>query len=276
MLGYNGSIPGPTLRVRQGSEVIVNVTNDGDLDTTVHWHGVRLENKYDGVPHGTQLPIPVGGTFAYRIPFTDPGLYWYHRHIREDYTLEMGLYGNILVEPAEPGYWPPAHRDVILTLDDVLLEDGRIAPFSTTETTYAGRKPGEVERGLAGGVGAADHVHLLAGQRRGLRPRRAVEGRAAAAAASALSLRPTRPPAGWRPVPRRFAGPSSRHQRPGPDWPGTPHTCPGLWMAHCHIAEHRCGVTPLGRGHAVVGAEPFDEVAGVGVTDTVAALPAAP
>ena len=49
MLGYNGSIPGPTLRVRQGTEVVVNVTNDGDLDTTVHWHGLRLENKYDGV-----------------------------------------------------------------------------------------------------------------------------------------------------------------------------------------------------------------------------------
>ena len=69
MLGYNGSIPGPTLRVRQGSEVIVNVTNDGDLDTTVHWHGLRLDNKYDGVPHETQLPIPVGGSFTYRIRF---------------------------------------------------------------------------------------------------------------------------------------------------------------------------------------------------------------
>jgi FtsP/CotA-like multicopper oxidase with cupredoxin domain len=137
MLGYNGSIPGPTLHVRQGSEVVVNVANDGDLDTTVHWHGLRLENKYDGVPHETQLPIPVGGSFTYRIRFPDPGLYWYHPHIREDYTQEMGLYGNILVEPAEPDYWPPAHRDVVLTLDDVLLEDGKIASFSTSETSYA-------------------------------------------------------------------------------------------------------------------------------------------
>lgn len=117
--------------------MIVNVTNDGDLDTTVHWHGLRLENKYDGVPHETQLPIPVGGSFSYRIRFPDPGLYWYHPHIREDYTQEMGLYGNILVQPAEPDYWPPADRDVVLTLDDVLLEDGRIAPFSVSETSYA-------------------------------------------------------------------------------------------------------------------------------------------
>ncbi len=137
MLGYNGSIPGPTLKVPQGSEVIVHVENQGDLDTTVHWHGLRLENKYDGVPHETQAPIPVGGEFTYRIQFPDAGLYWYHPHIREDYTQELGLYGNILVIPSEPDYWPPVNREVVLTLDDLLLEDGKIAPFSPTETSYA-------------------------------------------------------------------------------------------------------------------------------------------
>ena len=137
MLGYNGSIPGPTLKVQQGSEIIVHVTNQGDLDTTVHWHGLRLENKYDGVPHETQAPIPVGGEFIYRIQFPDAGLYWYHPHIREDYTQELGLYGNILVVPTDPDYWPPVDRELILTLDDLLLEDGKVAPFSPTETTYA-------------------------------------------------------------------------------------------------------------------------------------------
>jgi FtsP/CotA-like multicopper oxidase with cupredoxin domain len=137
MLGYNGSIPGPTLKVRQGSEIIVHVTNHGDLDTTVHWHGLRLENKYDGVPHETQAPIPVGGEFTYRIQFPDAGLYWYHPHIREDYTQELGLYGNILVLPTDPDYWLPADRDLVLTVDDLLVEEGRIAPFSPTETSYA-------------------------------------------------------------------------------------------------------------------------------------------
>jgi FtsP/CotA-like multicopper oxidase with cupredoxin domain len=137
MLGYNGSIPGPTLKVGQGSEIIVHVTNNGDLDTTVHWHGLRLENKYDGVPHETQAPIPVGGEFTYRIQFPDAGLYWYHPHIREDYTQELGLYGNILVVPSDPDYWPPADREFILTVDDLLVEEGRIAPFSPTETSYA-------------------------------------------------------------------------------------------------------------------------------------------
>jgi FtsP/CotA-like multicopper oxidase with cupredoxin domain len=137
MLGYNGSIPGPSLKVAQGTEIVVHVENHGDLDTTVHWHGLRLENRYDGVPHETQAPIRVAGEFTYRIQFPDPGLYWYHPHIREDYTQELGLYGNILVVPADPDYWPPVDRDLILTLDDILIEDGKIASFSTTETSYA-------------------------------------------------------------------------------------------------------------------------------------------
>jgi FtsP/CotA-like multicopper oxidase with cupredoxin domain len=136
MLAYNGSVPGPTLQVREGSEVTVDVTNRGDLDATVHWHGLRLDNRYDGT-HETQAPMPVGGTFSYRLTFPDPGLYWYHPHIRQDYGQELGLYGNILVEPADPDYWPPVHRQLLLTLDDVLLEDGQIAAFSRSETTFA-------------------------------------------------------------------------------------------------------------------------------------------
>jgi FtsP/CotA-like multicopper oxidase with cupredoxin domain len=135
MLAYNGSIPGPTLKVRQGSEVIVNVANDGDLEATVHWHGVRVDNRYDGT-HQTQAPIEVGGNFTYRVQFPDPGVYWYHPHIREDYGQEMGLYGNILVVPTDHDYWAPVDRELLLTLDDLLLEDGQIAPFSRSETNY--------------------------------------------------------------------------------------------------------------------------------------------
>jgi FtsP/CotA-like multicopper oxidase with cupredoxin domain len=136
MLAYNGSIPGPTIKVNEGSEVMVNVENQGDMEATVHWHGLRLENRYDGT-HETQAPILVGERFSARVTFPDPGVYWYHPHIREDYGQEMGLYGNVLVEPADPDYWPAAHREVPLTLDDILLEGGKVAPFSRSETTYA-------------------------------------------------------------------------------------------------------------------------------------------
>ena len=136
MLGYNGSIPGPTLHVDQGSEITVRVTNDGDVEATVHWHGLRLENRFDGVPHETQSPIPIGGTFTYKVQFPDAGFYWYHPHIREDFGLEMGLYGTIIVEPSDPSYWPPVDRQVSITLDDLLVEDGQIAPFHRSGPNY--------------------------------------------------------------------------------------------------------------------------------------------
>ena len=136
MLAYNGSIPGPTLRVREGTEVVVDIENRGDTEATVHWHGLRVANRYDGT-HQTQQPMAIGERFTAHITFPDPGLYWYHPHIREDYGQEMGLYGNVLVDPADPDYWPPAHREILLTLDDVLLEDGKVAPFSRAETNYS-------------------------------------------------------------------------------------------------------------------------------------------
>jgi FtsP/CotA-like multicopper oxidase with cupredoxin domain len=134
MLAYNGSVPGPTLALPEGGTATVHVTNSGDLEATVHWHGLRLENRYDGT-HETQAPIPVGESFRYEIQAPDPGVYWYHPHIREDYGQELGLYGNILVRPSDPGYWPPTNRELLLTLDDILIEDGRIAPFGE-ETTH--------------------------------------------------------------------------------------------------------------------------------------------
>jgi FtsP/CotA-like multicopper oxidase with cupredoxin domain len=136
MLAYNGSVPGPTLRVPQGGEVVVNVENRGDLEATVHWHGLRLDNRYDGT-HETQRAMEVGDQFQYRLEFPDPGVYWYHPHVRQDYGQELGLYGNILVVPSDPDYWAPVHRELLLTLDDILIEDGQVAAFSRAETTYS-------------------------------------------------------------------------------------------------------------------------------------------
>jgi FtsP/CotA-like multicopper oxidase with cupredoxin domain len=136
MLAYNGSVPGPTLKVPQGAEVVVDVENWGDLEATVHWHGLRLDNRYDGT-HETQRAMEVGDRFQYRLEFPDPGVYWYHPHVRQDYGQELGLYGNILVVPSDPDYWAPVHRELLLTLDDILIEDGQVAAFSRAETTYS-------------------------------------------------------------------------------------------------------------------------------------------
>ena len=137
MLAYNGSVPGPTLKVQQGAEVAITVTNETDLPTTVHWHGIRLDNHFDGAPHATQQPIPVGDSFTYRVRFPDAGTYWYHPHLREDYAQEQGLYGNIIVTPNDPTYWGPVNREETVALDDILLEDGQIAAFSQSGPTYS-------------------------------------------------------------------------------------------------------------------------------------------
>jgi len=136
MLAYNGAIPGPTLRVKQGSEVFVTVVNETPIEATVHWHGLRLENRFDGVPDDTQKPIQPGGRYTHRLTFPDPGLFWYHPHVREDYTQEMGLYGNVIVAPNDPDYWPQADREIVLTLDDILIEDGDIAAFDLDGANY--------------------------------------------------------------------------------------------------------------------------------------------
>ena len=108
MFAYNGSMPGPTLRVQQGSEIIVNFTNESELETTIHWHGLRLTTALTAYLNTSITEcnhLPMGGSFKYHLRFPDPGVYWYHPHIREDYTQELGLYGNIIVNPKDPHYW---------------------------------------------------------------------------------------------------------------------------------------------------------------------------
>src|SRR3989344_4647750 len=141
MLAYNGMIPGPLIKVKQGAEVTLNFTNNTDVDTTIHSHGVRIENKFDGVPDVTQKKVKPGESFTYKVKFPDEGMYWYHPHIREDYAQELGLYGNYLVTPSDPNYWSPVNREVALFVDDILIENGKIATFSkaSADRTLMGR-----------------------------------------------------------------------------------------------------------------------------------------
>jgi FtsP/CotA-like multicopper oxidase with cupredoxin domain len=105
MLAYNGSIPGPTLKVREGSEVIVDIENRGDVEDTVHWHGLRLDNRYDGT-HQTQAPIGFGERFSARVTFPDPGVYWYHPHMREDSARRWGSTATFLWSRPTPTTGP--------------------------------------------------------------------------------------------------------------------------------------------------------------------------
>lgn len=79
---YNGQVPGPEIRALQGERLRVTVENRLDQETTVHWHGIRIANAMDGVPHLTQDPIAPGRTFVYEFDLPDAGTYWYHPHHR--------------------------------------------------------------------------------------------------------------------------------------------------------------------------------------------------
>lgn len=129
MLAYNGSIPGPLIKVKKGAEITLNFKNNADVETTLHSHGVRVENKFDGVVDITQKEIGIGESFTYKIKFPDEGIFWYHPHVRDEYAQELGLYGNYLVEPENSEYWSPVNQEVVLNIDDVLMDEQGIVPF---------------------------------------------------------------------------------------------------------------------------------------------------
>ncbi len=137
MFAYNGQIPGPLLRVRQGATVIVRFHNAIDQPGAVHWHGVRLENASDGAVGVTQDAVPAGGSFTYRVRFRDEGIYWYHPHVREDIQQDLGLTGNMLVTPARPGAFGLTHREEVLLLDDLLIGEEGLLPYGREEATHA-------------------------------------------------------------------------------------------------------------------------------------------
>jgi len=112
---YNDNVPGPVLRIRQGGRLRVKVRNELDEETTVHWHGLRVPNGMDGVPHLNQTPIAPGGTFVYEFQVPDAGTYWYHPHQHSFEQVGRGLYGALIVEEREP---VRVDRDVTWVLDD--------------------------------------------------------------------------------------------------------------------------------------------------------------
>jgi len=162
---FNGSVPGPVLRFRQGETARIAVTNRLTQDTTVHWHGIRLPNAMDGVPHLTQPPIVPQGRFLYEFGLPDAGTFWYHPHARSTEQVERGLAGAFIVEEREP---PAVDRDILWVLDDWRL---------TPEAAIAGDFGNMMDASHAGRLGNAvtlngrvpDRVAVQAGERLRLR-----------------------------------------------------------------------------------------------------------
>jgi FtsP/CotA-like multicopper oxidase with cupredoxin domain len=137
MYGFNGQYPGPLIQAPQGATIVVRLTNATELPTSVHWHGVRLDNRFDGVPGVTQDPVEPGGTFDYEIFFRDAGVYWYHPHHREDIAQDLGLYGNMMVTSPDPEYFNPVNAEEVVLLDDILIDEAGIIPYGKDRATHA-------------------------------------------------------------------------------------------------------------------------------------------
>lgn len=123
MYAYNGQYPGPRLMVHQGDSIIVDFVNMLDQPSSIHWHGIRLDNRYDGVDS-----VPSGAHFLYHLRFPDAGVYWYHPHVREDIEQNLGLFGNIVVGP---------NHDQFAILDDLLVNDNGLVPYGRDAATHA-------------------------------------------------------------------------------------------------------------------------------------------
>ena len=123
---YEGTVPGPEIRVSQGDRVRIVVSNQFAEETTVHWHGIRVPNGMDGVPGLTQPPIRRGESFVYEFTPPDAGTFWYHPHADTLQHLGRGLAGGLIVEEREP---IAVDRDLLWFIEDWRLDDGgHIAP----------------------------------------------------------------------------------------------------------------------------------------------------
>jgi FtsP/CotA-like multicopper oxidase with cupredoxin domain len=142
-LTYNGQVPGPEIRAREGERLRIVLKNALGEPTTIHWHGVDVPNAMDGVPDLTQKPVPPGGTFVYEFEARPAGTRWYHTHFQEHRQMDLGLVAPLIIEPLRKDA-VPYDRETTLVLDD--WATGAAPPLPLTREGTAGG------RGSMGGM----------------------------------------------------------------------------------------------------------------------------
>lgn len=212
---YNGMVPGPLIRVREGDRVRINVTNQLDESTVIHFHGLELPNAQDGVPFVTQPPIKPGDRFTYEftVPLGNHGSHMYHSHHNSTKQVSLGLLGAFVVDPRDPSAEPHADQDHVLILNDGLngyTLNGK--GFPATEPIVA--RLGETVRIRFMNEGMMFHPMHLHGMHMTVI---AKDGWAV--------------PAPWRC--------DTLNIGPGERWDVLVRcTNPGTWAFHCHILAH--------------------------------------
>ena len=137
ILSYNGTVPGPLLEAKVGDKLVVHFKNSLSMETTLHWHGVRVPNAMDGTM-AVQKAVGPGQSFEYTFTLPDAGLFWFHPHMMEEVQIQQGLFGVIRVRgPSEP----KVDDERIVVLDDVLLDKAGAFPATIdSDTEMVGRE----------------------------------------------------------------------------------------------------------------------------------------
>ncbi|MBI1281337.1 MAG: multicopper oxidase domain-containing protein [Anaerolineaceae bacterium] len=135
---YNGTVPGPMIRVTEGDRVRINFTNNLPEPTTIHWHGINVPNAMDGVPGVTQEAIQPGATFTYEFTAGPVGTFMYHSHYDSDVQVGLGLYAPFIIDPKQPTA-PAPDVDATLMLSEWRVINGQTfpaMPMSGAEPNY--------------------------------------------------------------------------------------------------------------------------------------------
>jgi len=149
----NGSIPGPVLHFKEGDTARIHVHNNMDVETSIHWHGILVPPRMDGVPYISFPPIAPGNTFTYEFPVRQSGTYWYHSHTSlQD---QSGVYGAIVIEPVQKRVH--ADRDYVVVLSDWTDED----PHSVLRTLKRGSEWYLIEKGSGQSIFGAARLGMI-------------------------------------------------------------------------------------------------------------------
>ena len=132
---FNRQVPGPRLHVTEGDTVRINVTSDLAEPTSVHWHGLILPNEMDGAADVTQEPIEPGESYTYEFTAGQPGTFFYHSHHAPDRQQGLGMYGALIIDPADPSADAAYDYDheAVVQLQEWLERDGYTYPAMTME-----------------------------------------------------------------------------------------------------------------------------------------------
>lgn len=215
-MAFNGMVPGPTIRCTEGETIRINVTNEMNQSTAIHWHGQMVPNSQDGIPFITQEPIRPGETFTYEFVAKPAGSHMYHSHHNSTEQVGKGLLGPLIVDPADPATDPEVDHDHILILNDALggfTINGKGFPATTAYTAAVGDRI----RFRFMNEGLAIHPMHLHGF-----PMEVIARD------------------GW-PLPQAYKC-DTVNIAPGERWDVVVEADePGVWVFHCHILSHAEG-----------------------------------